>query len=185
MSVPRSLLFCVMNLYVIKWSLVWCNFSEPCQVVTLVLIEVCVKPVVNHCGEEFVNLWTTTDRSVVFSSCHVYFLWLTVILTFFHELGAMEFCLMIKLKISCIIFVVSSSALLRSSALIPLLSAAFPHLRLSVAIINSFTVSSGMRLSCSLSSTFFIVSMVTSIFKSYFAVLLVFSFIVLTEKRSV
>ena len=41
----------------------------------------------------------------------------------------MESCLMIKLKTSYIIFVVSSSAPLRCSALIPLLSADFSFLR--------------------------------------------------------
>ena len=41
---------------------------------------------------------------------------------------------MIKLKISCIIFVVSSSAPLILSALIPLLSADFSFLRLLTAI---------------------------------------------------
>ena len=55
----------------------------------------------------------------------------------------MVFCLMIKLKISCVIVIVSSSAPSISSALIPLLSADSPFLRLPIAIISSFLVNSG------------------------------------------
>ena len=46
------------------------------------------------------------------------FLWITVTIPFFYELGVMEFCLMTKLKISCINFVVSSSAALKSRFLL-------------------------------------------------------------------
>ena len=60
----------------------------------------------------------------------------------------MEFCLMIKLKISCVIIIVSSSAPLISSALIPCCPLISPFLRLSNAVISSFMVSSGMCLPC-------------------------------------
>ena len=60
-----------------------------------------------------------------------------------------------------------------------------PLLRLSIAILSYFMVNSWMCLSCSSSSTFFInVSMVTSVFKSCFAVLLVFSSSLLLQYRS-
>ena len=106
-----------------------------------------------------------------------------MIKTLFHELGAMELCLMIKLKISCVMFVVSSSIPLRPSALIPLLFADFPFLRLSIAIIISFMVNSGMYLSCSLlsisSSTWLQVfsSLASPSFSSFLS-------LILLEKRS-
>ena len=118
-----------MSLCVIRWSVVR-NFSEPYLVGALVLMERGVKLVVFHGGQEFVKLWKTTDRSIVFRVSRVSFLVDHCDHNLFRELGAMEFCLMIRFKISCIISVVSSSVPLRSSVLIPLLSADFPILRL-------------------------------------------------------
>ena len=112
-------------------------FSESRLIGTQVPVKHGAKPVVQHRGNEFVNLWKTTDRSVILWFCGVVFLADHCDHNFLHELKAMEIRLRIKLKISCI-FLVSSSAPLRSSA-----------------------------------------CMATSVFKSCFAVLLVYSFIVL------
>ena len=102
-----------------------------------------------HRGAEFVELLKTADRPVLLWICTVAFLVYHCDHSFFHELGVMEFCLMIKLKISCITVIVASSALLTSFTLIPLLSADFPRFRLSIPAVNSFLVNSEMWLSCS------------------------------------
>ena len=114
--------------------------------------------------------WDGTDWAIMFWFCRVPF---SVDHRdhnlFFHELGVMESCLMIKLKTSCIIFVVSSSAPLTSSALIPLLSFDFPFFFFETVnrntqffrgefweVIVLFTVF----------NTFIIVSMVPNVLKS-------------------
>ena len=105
--------------------------------------------VAQHRGEEFAKLLTTADQSVVLWICPLAFLVHHCDPSFFHKLGVMEFCLMIRLRSSCIIVIVFSRAPLTSSALIPLLSADFPFLRLPNAPVSSFLVNSGMCLSCS------------------------------------
>ena len=124
MSVPHSLLFWETSLCVIMWSV----FLDPVWSGHWFKL-------VGTLGEEFVKLWKTTDRPAALGICHVTFLVDNCDHTLFYVLGAMEFCLMIHLKISCAIVIVSSSAPLISSALIPLLSADFPFLRLSIAVI--------------------------------------------------
>ena len=88
---------------------------------------------------------------------------------------------MIKLKISCIIFVVSSSAPLIPSALIPLLSANFPFFE-AVDCNHHFFPGEFWDVSVLLIVFSIIVSIVTSVLRSCFAVLLVCSFIFLLKK---
>ena len=128
-SVLHSVLFWDMSLYVVMWPVFQNVFSDSCLIGTLLPIKQGALPVAQHCGEEIVKLLNTADWPVVLWICPSPFLYITMITICFHALGVTEFCLMIKLKSSCIRVIVFSSASLISSTLIPLLSADFPFFR--------------------------------------------------------
>ena len=73
-------------------------FYGSCLVRTLVPIKHGFTPVVSHPGEEFVKLWKTSDRPVVLWICHVSSFVDHCDHIIFHELGAMEYCLVVKLR---------------------------------------------------------------------------------------
>ena len=150
MSVSHSLLFWEMSLYVIKWCVVWNVFLNPAWSAHWYRSSTALKDHRSACSS-----------SQLF--CMSWEPW--------------NFVLMIKLKISCIIVIAASSAPLISSALIPLLSADF--LFETVDCNHQFFSGEFWDWSILLIVFNIIVSTVPSVVRSCFAVLLVFSFIVL------
>ena len=140
MFVPHSLFFWSMSSYVVRWSVFRNVFLDRLSTAFCWLHSIV---------EKFVKSLTIADWSEFSRFAPLLFLYITVFAAFFHKLRVMEFCLMIRSKSSCIRVIVFSRAPLTSSALIPLLSADFPFLRLPNAPVSSFLVNSGMCLSCS------------------------------------
>ena len=99
--------------------------SESGLVSALVFVELGVKSVAEHRGEQFVLLWEGTDWATVFWFCRV-------------RTGSHD--VLLDDQVEDFKFHFSSSAPLRSSALISLLSDVF--------ILNSITVNYGICLAC-------------------------------------
>ena len=93
-------------------------FSESCPIKTWVLVVLEVKTLAYHEGEKFVKLLEIIDQSVIFKFSPIFFLEDRRDYNFLScELRNMEFYLKIKLKTSCIVFIVSTSIPLKSFTL--------------------------------------------------------------------